>query len=222
MGRGAAKSRLSMASTEQLITFLLATAVFAYMPGPALLYTAAQTIARGRKAGWMTALGLHIGGYTHVVAAALGLSVLFASVPILFTMIKLAGAAYLIWLGIQLFIANEDFSSSESIVDESQSTEPALWQSMTVEILNPKTAVFYIAFLPQFTDPASALPLWGQLVILGTFVNIAFSSADILCVLLSSYVVKYFRKSPSGARVAQRVGGTVLVGLGVNLAVSRL
>ncbi len=208
-----------MASTENLITFLIATVVFAYMPGPALLYTAAQTIARGRKAGWLTVIGLHIGGYAHVLASALGLSVLFSAVPVLFTTVKVAGAAYLIWLGIQLFISTNHDSYNET--NASQSPQRAFWQSITVEILNPKTAIFYIAFLPQFTDSVSTMPLWGQLLLLGTFVNVVFSSADVICVLLSDSVVKYLRASPSGTRVAQRLGGSVLVGLGINLMVSR-
>ena len=224
-----------MASIEQLIPFLLATAVFAYMPGPALLYTAAQTIARGRRAGWMTALGIHIGGYVHVIAAALGLSALFAAVPALYATVKLVGAAYLVWLGVQLFLSSRENSAETSTDDKdgphqravtqragSQRAgwQKAFWQSASVEILNPKTALFYIAFLPQFTDSSGALALWAQLLILGTFVNVMFSSADIICVLLSSTVAKHLRNSPSGIRIAQRIGGSILVALGINLAVS--
>ena len=209
-----------MPSSEILFTFLVATAVFAYMPGPATMYTAAQTIARGRRAGWMAALGLHIGGYAHVIAAALGLSVLLTAVPALYSIIKIVGACYLIWLGIQLFRSNEDFSSIAPDVNIKQQPLPTFRQSATVELLNPKTAVFYIAFLPQFTDPAATLPLWGQLLILGTFVNILFSSADVLCVILSSAVMKFFKETPAGSRIAQRIGGCILVGLGINLAIT--
>jgi len=210
-----------MPSTEVLLTFLIATAVFAYMPGPSMLYAAAQTIARGRGAGWLAALGIHVGGYAHVIAAALGLSVLFTAVPVLYSILKLAGAAYLIWLGIQLFRSTGDLSQGPAQVENVRHPKRTFWESMTVEVLNPKTAIFYIAFLPQFTDPAASLPLWGQLMILGTFVNVAFSSADVLCVLLSSTVVKFFQQSPTGSRVVQRIGGGVLVTLGINLAISR-
>jgi len=214
-----------MASTEQLLSFLIATAVFAYIPGPAMLYTAAQTIAHGSKAGWMAALGIHIGGYAHVIAAALGLSVLFVVVPALYAVVKLAGAAYLIWLGVQLILPAKNKSDSPSGCggdgDSENSSRRTIWQSMTVEILNPKTAVFYIAFLPQFTDPAGVLPLWGQLIVLGTFVNVAFSSADILCIILASSIVNFFKASRAGNRIAHWVGGGILISLGVNLAVSR-
>jgi len=209
-----------MMSTDHLFAFFLATAVFAYMPGPALLYTAAQTLSHGREAGWMTALGLHIGGYVHVIAAALGLSVLFTAVPALYSIVKVIGAAYLIWLGVQLFISTT-LNLNEATDADKPSSRRAFWQSITVEILNPKTAIFYIAFLPQFIDPAGTLPIWGQLVILGTIVNIMFSSADALCVMLSSSVVEQFKTSPKGVHIAQRIGGSVLIGLGVNLALSR-
>ncbi len=101
-----------MPSIEILITFFVATFVFAYMPGPAMLYAAAQTIARGRRSGWMAALGIHIGGYAHVVAAAAGLALLFEIVPPLYIALKLIGAAYLIWLGLRLFLAKETAATS--------------------------------------------------------------------------------------------------------------
>ena len=210
-----------MPSTELLFSFVLATAVFAYMPGPSTLYAAAQTISRGRRAGWMAALGIHAGGYAHVVAAALGISVLFEIVPPLYLVVKLAGACYLIWMGIDLFLSKENLSKIATEKADPQLRRRTFWQSMTVEMLNPKTAIFYIAFLPQFTDPSAAIALWGQLLILGTIVNVMFSSADVLCVLLSSKVMSYFRQTHSGVGYFQRIGGTVLVGLGINLAFSR-
>ena len=209
-----------MPSSEILITFLLATAVFAYMPGPATMYTAAQTIAHGRRAGWLAASGLHIGGYAHVIASALGISVLLTAVPALYSIIKIVGACYLIWLGIQMFRSKQDFTQIASDVDSTSQPLPTFLQSATVEILNPKTVVFYIAFLPQFTDPAAAFPLWVQLLVLGTIVNILFSSADLLCVVLSSAAMNFFKKTPTGSRIMQRIGGSILVGLGINLALT--
>jgi len=209
-----------MPSSEVLVTFLLATTVFAYMPGPATLYTAAQTIGNGRRAGWLAALGLHIGGYAHVIASALGISVLLTAVPALYSVIKIVGACYLVWLGVQLFRSKDDFSKLSSDAGNTEQSLPTFRQSATVELLNPKTVVFYIAFLPQFTDPAAAFPLWGQLLILGTVVNILFSSADVLCVILSSTVMQFFKETPTGSRMMQRIGGSILIGLGINLALT--
>ncbi|MBV6657249.1 MAG: LysE family translocator [Devosiaceae bacterium] len=216
-----------MPSIEILTAFLVATAVFAYMPGPAMLYAAAQTIARGKRSGWLAALGIHVGGYVHVLAAALGLAVLFEAVPSLYTAIKLLGAAYLIWLGLRLMLAKEaadapaDGSVSSVALAGRAGPWRAFWQSVTVEVLNPKTAIFYLAFLPQFTDPAASLPIWAQLAILGTVVNIMFSSADVVCVVLADRVTATLRRSASFGRWVRRAGGGVLVGLGVNLGLSR-
>jgi threonine/homoserine/homoserine lactone efflux protein len=209
-----------MPGPDILIAFLLATAVFAYMPGPAMLYAAAQTIARGRRAGWLAALGIHVGGYVHVAAAALGLAVLFAAVPVLYLVLKLAGAVYLIWLGVQMILSR---ASMAGVSPQNAALSPrrAFWESITVEVLNPKTALFYLAFLPQFTDPGAALPIWAQLFILGTVVNVMFSSADVACVLLADRVTGALRASDRAARLVRRLGGGILVALGVNVALSR-
>ncbi len=210
-----------MPDAELLIAFVLAAAVFAYMPGPSTLYAAAQTIARGRRGGLLAASGIHLGGYVHVAAAALGLAVLFEAVPVLYTAMKLAGAVYLLWLGFRFASARQTPDMHVSVPTDTRPSHRAFWESAAVEILNPKTAIFYVAFLPQFTDPGAGLPLWGQLLILGTFVNLMFSSADLLCVLLAERITASVRRSPGAARWANRLGGGILIGLGVNLAVSR-
>ena len=210
-----------MPGAEMLIAFLLATSVFAYMPGPSTLYAAAQTIARGRRGGFLASLGIHVGGYVHVVAAALGLAVLFDAVPVLYAAMKLAGAAYLIWLGIRFLLSKPASDAEIQPLLSAKSGGRAFWESAMVEVLNPKTAIFYVAFLPQFTDPTATLPLWGQLLLLGTFVNLMFSSADLLCVVLAERITAAFNRSPGASRLANRVGGGILIALGVNLASSR-
>lgn len=206
-----------MPSIELLIAFLVATSIFAYMPGPSTLYAAAQTIARGRRAGWFAAIGIHLGGCVHVIAAAVGLAFLFEAVPTMYIGLKLAGAAYLCWLGLKMFLARQVAGTSGAAVGQ-KSSRQAFWESVTVEVLNPKTAIFYVAFLPQFSDPGASLPIWVQLLILGTIVNLMFSSADALCVILADKVATFFKSSGSANRIAQRVGGSILVALGVNLA----
>ena len=190
------------------------------MPGPSTLYAAAQTIARGRRAGWFAALGIHIGGYVHVIAAAVGLALLFEAIPTMYFALKIAGAAYLIWLGVQMF-----FTKTPTEFDAGAKTQKtakrAFWESVSVEVLNPKTAIFYVAFLPQFSDPTAALPVSTQLLILGTIVNIMFSSADALCVILADKVTTAFNSSRSATLIAQRLGGSILVGLGVSLALEK-
>ena len=213
-----------MPSIDVLMTLVATAALFAYVPGPAMLYTVAQTVARGRWSGLMACLGLHVGGYAHVVAAALGLSVLFHAVPVMFLIVKLAGAAYLVWLGIGLF--RQKTASHTEVLAEVAGTAPksglrAFAESVTVELLNPKTAIFYLAFLPQFIDGSAALPVWAQFIILGTIVNMMFSSADLTVVALAGVLTKKLKESGRVQRAMQRVSGGVLVGLGVHLALQR-
>ncbi|MGE0624128.1 MAG: LysE family translocator [Pseudomonadales bacterium] len=209
-----------MPELDVLAAFLLAAAVFAYMPGPAMLYATAQTIARGRRAGWMASLGIHLGGYVHVAAAALGLAALFSVVPTAYLVLKLAGAAYLIWLGSKFLFGRTGVTSLPEDL-AALSPQRAFWESVTVEVLNPKTALFFVAFLPQFADPAAAFPVWVQLLLLGTVVNLLFSSADVFCVLLADRIASTLKQSRSVERLARRIGGGILVALGLNLALSR-
>ncbi len=209
-----------MPSAELILAFLAAAAVFAYMPGPALLYTAAQTIARGRRAGLMAALGIHLGGYVHVFAAAAGLSVLFHAVPLLYLVLKLVGAAYLVWLGICMFRSPPTGDPAVSLIAP-KSARRAFVESMTVEVLNPKVAVFFLAFLPQFIDPSVSLAIWAQFLILGSIVNIMFSSADLVCVALAGAIIERMRNSGRMQRITRRVGGGLLIGLGAHLAFQR-
>lgn len=203
-----------MASTEVLIAFAVATALFAYFPGPALLYTAAQTLARGRRAGLMAALGIHIGCYAHVIAATLGLSAVFRYVPEAYTALKIAGAAYLVWLGVQM-LRGGGTDAAPKIAPKS--ARRAFAESIVVELLNPKVAIFFIAFLPQFVDPAGSLPIWLQSLILGVIVNLAFSSADLVTVFAASAVVTRLKKSGAAERFARWIGGGLLIGLGIKL-----
>jgi threonine/homoserine/homoserine lactone efflux protein len=204
-----------MADPQTLLAFLVATLIFAYMPGPALIYATAQTIARGRRGGLLAAAGIHAGGYFHVVAASAGLGFLLAQIPVVYASIKLVGAAYLVWLGVRMIVQNQPHDAPRL---ETREPRRAFRQSMLVEVLNPKTALFFLAFLPQFVDPGAPLTTWFQLLILGTTVNLIFSSADILAILMADQLVARLKRNRRGEQVARWTGGSILVGLGVKLA----
>jgi threonine/homoserine/homoserine lactone efflux protein len=208
-----------MPGLDVLLAFAAATAVFAYFPGPALLYTAAQTLARGRRAGFMAALGIHLGCYAHVFAAAFGLSALFRHVPELYVALKVVGALYLVWLGIGM-IRGGGAPAQPGLVAP-KSARRAFAESVVVELLNPKVAIFFIAFLPQFVDPSASFPIWLQFLILGTIVNFAFSSADLVAVLAASTVMGKLRTDGLGRKLVRYGGGSILVGLGARLALDR-
>jgi threonine/homoserine/homoserine lactone efflux protein len=208
-----------VADLETLVAFVAAAAVFAYMPGPATLYTVAQTLARGRRAGFMASVGLHIGGLVHVAAAALGLSVVFKLVPEAYVAVKVIGAAYLMWLGVGMIRQALATGALPSL--KMKTPRRAFLESVLVEILNPKTAIFFIAFLPQFADPAAAFPIWIQMLILGAVVNVMFTSADVLCVLFAGAAIDKLRRSGRIERIARAAGGSLLIGLGGKLALDR-
>ncbi len=208
-----------MASWETLAAFAVLTIAVAYFPGPALLYTAAQTITHGRRAGFMAMLGIHLGCYLHVIAAAFGLSAVFKHVPELYVAVKLAGALYLVWLGIGMIRSR--LGGTDVDVSPPKTVKRALLDSFIVEVLNPKVALFFIALLPQFVDPAASLPVWAQFLILGTIVNFAFSSADFVTVLGASAVVKTMKKTKAGFAFGRWLGGSLMIGLGVKLATDR-
>lgn len=208
-----------MASWETLLAFATLTLLVAYFPGPALLYTAAQTIAHGRKAGFMAMLGIHLGCYVHVMAAAFGLSAVFKHVPELYLAVKLAGALYLVWLGIGMIRVK--LAAADAPVTPPKTVKRALTDSFIVEILNPKVALFFIALLPQFVDPAGSLPVWAQFLILGTIVNFAFSSADFVTVLGASAVLKTMKQTKAGFTLGRWLGGSMMIGLGIKLATDR-
>lgn len=208
-----------MPSLEVLIAFAATTAVFAFIPGPAMLYAAARTMAGGRSAGLMAVLGIQLGGYVHVIAAAAGLSALFHAVPVAYTVVKLAGAFYLIWLGISMFRAP---APSDTVPDvPPASAKKAFVQSIAVEVLNPKTAIFFMAFLPQFVDGEGGLPLWAQITVLGAIVNATFAFADVVCVLLAGFIMAKLKGSNAVQKLLQRAGGTLLIGLGLQVAMQR-
>ena len=224
-----------MPDLQLLIAFFASAAVFAYAPGPSTLYAAAQTIAGGRRQGLQAAFGIHLGGYFHVAIVAMGVASLFTAMPIAYTAMKVVGSVYLCVLGITMWrstatrqiVQPADTDAADSV--ERQANEPSvtsavntkdektLFQSALVEILNPKTAIFYLAFLPQFTDPAGAWPVSIQLLILGTIVNFLFSSADLLCVFFAERIVSIMTNGQTSTGMASRIAGVLLILLGVNL-----
>lgn len=207
-----------MPSIELLIPFLVTSAIFACVPGPGMLYAAGQTMALGRRAGWYSALGFHLAGSGHIAATALGITVLLQQLPELFVAMKMIGALYLIWLGVRYLRARTPLTLAGAVP---RPPGKALRDSVVVEALNPKSALFFFAFLPQFTDPGAGLPVWAQIVILGAIVNAMFTATDLILIEGSHAVMRRLKASEAFTRLAQRIGGGVLIALGVNMALSR-
>jgi threonine/homoserine/homoserine lactone efflux protein len=200
-----------------LAVFALASFLLIVVPGPAVLYVVTRSVAQGRRAGLVSMLGVETGGLVHVAAAAVGLSALVASSATAFTAVKLAGAAYLIFLGVRRLVARDEPLPEAQI--GGRSTRRLYAQGVVVNVLNPKTAVFFLAFLPQFVDPArGAVSL--QFVVLGLiFVAVAVVS-DGAYALLAGTAGDWLRGSERVRRWLGRFSGAVFVGLGVTAALS--
>jgi len=196
-------------SLETWIPFALATLAFAFMPGPAILYMSAQTLAYGHRAGLMAALGIHLGCYVHIAAASVGLAALLHHAPALYSLVRTAGALYMLWLGGRMIFPAGVEGKTEA---PARQHRRVLRDSIVVEALNPKTALFFLTFLPQFVDPQAAMPNWLQFLLLGIIVNGAFSLGDLASVGVAAFAAPRLSSSGSGAWVS-KVSGGILVGL---------
>lgn len=208
-----------MPPLEFLTPFLLATAVFAFVPGTGMLYAVAQTISCGRRAGWWSAFGFHLAGLFHVTAAALGVSALLAVMPVLFVVMKCVGAAYLVWMGIG-YLRQPVARPAASGQAGRRTARQALRDSFLVEIFNPKSVLFFMAFLPQYTDPSATLPVWIQVAMLGLVASALFTLSDAILIELSHLATGAMQASADLATILQKIGGVVLIGLGVRLALA--
>ena len=201
-----------------LLAYLAAATVLVLIPGPGTAWIVAQTIAGGTRRGVQAGFGLETATLIHALAAGFGLSALLAASALAFEVLKYAGAAYLVWLGIKAW--RDKAEPVPTMATAEPTRGHVYWRSVVTGVLNPKVALFFLAFLPQFVHPERGL-VWLQFLVLGVLLSlIGFSNS---CVL--ALAVGRFGRSLSGnARVArwrQRLIGTVFVGLGVKLALQQ-
>jgi len=200
-------------SATSFALFCLASAALAVVPGPAVTYIVMHSVDKGRRAGLASAAGVASGGLVHVAAATVGLSALIASSATAFTLVKLVGAVYLIVVGARRILGRDD---SEQVQAPPAPMSRIYRQGMIVNVFNPKTALFFLAFLPQFVDRGGSIP--PQVAVLGlTFAAIAFTS-DCLYALLADLLAGRLRRSGRGARARRYLSGGIFVVLGVTAA----
>jgi threonine/homoserine/homoserine lactone efflux protein len=193
--------------------FAAAALALAVVPGPAVLYIVARSVDQGRFAGLVSALGIGVGSLVHVTAATIGLSSLLASSATAFTVVKYTGAAYLILLGIHRLLAREEVA--EVAARPPRGLGMIFRDGVIVNVLNPKTALFFLAFLPQFVDPdqGAASP---QILVLGLIFTVIALSSDSLWALAAGTLGAWLRRSRWYLGVKRWVTGTVLVALGAS------
>lgn len=204
-------------SGSNLALFLLAALIIAAVPGPGIFYVAARTLSGGSRAGIVSSLGTALGGCVHVVAGGLGVSAIILASAQLFAALKLAGAFYLVWLGIKTM---RDAGRQPLEPVASAGAQHAFRDGVVVEALNPKTAAFFLAFIPQFLEPAAG-HLAAQFMTLG-LISVALNTcADLVVVMLAATVRTTLARKPSLVRRLRQGSGLFLTGLGISLALAR-
>lgn len=203
---------------EIWIAFVLASLVLLAIPGPTVMLVVSYALGRGRASAWTTVPGVAFGDLTAMTVSLLGAGAILSASATMFTVLKLVGAAYLIWLGIQLWRAKPSLDGLEGGKFATARSGQMFWNSYVVTALNPKSILFFVTFVPQFIDPER--PLVMQLVILeATFVSLAALSLVLWALLAGELHARF--KRPATMRLINRLGGSFLIAAGVLAATLR-
>jgi threonine/homoserine/homoserine lactone efflux protein len=200
-----------------LLVFVGAALALLLVPGPAVLYIVARSVHQGRSAGLASVLGIHVGTLVHIVAATIGLSALVVSSATAFTVVKLLGAAYLVVLGIRTLLGRDEPADVAGAPARGRRRDFA--EGIVVNVLNPKTALFFLAFLPQFVDPESGSPAL-QILVLGVVFMVLGLVTDSAWALAAGTAGGWLRGHRGFLRTQRYVTGSVYVGLGVATALT--
>jgi threonine/homoserine/homoserine lactone efflux protein len=214
-----------MFDSTRFFLFLTAAVLLAIAPGPGMLYVLARSLAGGKREGVLSALGTFLGGMVHVFAAALGVSVVLAKSAVAFSTVKYVGAAYLCFLGVRMILDARGGAREEETgvqVCGAKDVKPArnpLWQGVATEVLNPKTALFFLSFIPQFVNRAGG-HVFLQFVALGTISVVLNTTADLIVIALAGPLGERIRSSATFRRRQRTATGAIMIGLGTYLATS--
>jgi threonine/homoserine/homoserine lactone efflux protein len=208
-----------MPEVSTLALFALAAITLLVIPGPAVLYIVTRSVDQGRAAGLASVCGVHVGTLVHVAAAALGLSALLVSSATAYHAVRWLGAAYLIWLGVRRLLARDEDTPAPGPGTRRHGLRRIFAQGVLVNVLNPKTALFFLAFLPQFVDVSrGSVPF--QVVVFGVAFVLLGLVSDGTYALLASTGAGWLRRRPGVARTSRLVSGGVLISLGVTTALA--
>jgi threonine/homoserine/homoserine lactone efflux protein len=214
-----------MFDSTRIFLFLTAAVLLAIAPGPGMLYVLARSLAGGKREGVLSAFGTFLGGMVHVFAAALGVSIVLAKSAVAFATVKYVGAAYLCFLGVRMILdARKEKTNAEEALaqDLPKNGKPArnpLWQGVATEVLNPKTALFFLSFIPQFVNRGGG-HVFVQFVALGAVSVVMNTTADLIVIALAGPLGDRIRASATFRRRQRTVTGAIMIGLGTYLATS--
>jgi threonine/homoserine/homoserine lactone efflux protein len=204
----------------RITIFLTAALLLAIAPGPGMLYVLARSLAGGKREGVLSAFGTFLGGMVHVFAAALGLSIILAKSAVAFAAVKYLGAAYLCFLGVRMILeARRDKADPAAMLSTIQQQRNPLWQGVATEVLNPKTALFFLSFIPQFVSHTGG-HIFLQFVTLGTISVVLNTTADLAVIALAGPLGVRIRSSAVFRRRQRTLTGAIMIGLGTYLATS--
>src|SRR5215472_9949331 len=206
-----------MPEKTAFFTFLFAAFMLNIAPGPDMLYVIGRSLGQGRKAGIVSALGIFVGCWAHILAAAFGIAALLRSSPVAFNVVRYAGAAYLIYLGIKMLAQKTDLSSQQI---KAESLGAIFRQGAITNMLNPKVAIFFLAFLPQFVDARRGNVVL-QILLLGLIFNVGGTLVNLAVAYAGGTLGELLRRNQSIARLQRRFTGLIFVGLGLRLAWQR-
>lgn len=206
-----------MPDWSTLSLFIAAALVLVFTPGPNTLYIIARSVQQGTMAGIVSSLGVQVGSLFHIAAATLGVSALLLSSALAFSVVKYVGAAYLIYLGVRTLLTREKVAETETV--EEKSLSRAFYQGILVSLLNPKAALFFFAFLPQFVN-AKRGSAATQIMFLGAIVVVLGASSDSIYALLSGSVGNLLRGNLRLLRAQRYFAGSVYIGLGAMTALT--
>lgn len=206
-----------MIPIENLLAFMLTSSVIIVIPGPSVLFVIGRSIALGRRAGVLSVVGNALGTVPAVIAVAFGVGAIVASSVVAFTVIKIAGALYLVYLGIQAI--RHRHAHLPGVQQPLKPTRTLLAEGFLVGLTNPKTIAFFVAVLPQFVDP-SAGAVWAQLLTLGLVFQLLALTCDSIWALAAGTARAWFARSPRRISTLSATGGVMMIGLGGSLALT--
>lgn len=206
-------------SPDRLLAFAAMSFLLIVVPGPSVLFTVGRALAHGRRAALSSVVGNAAGAYVLVVAVAFGVGAVVASSAVAFTVLKLAGAAYLVYLGVRTWRQRGSLPDAATDGGAAHGSLRTLREGFVVGVTNPKTIVFFAAVLPQFVDPAQG-HVTGQMLLLGLVFNVIALASDSVWGMGASAARDWFARSPRRLAAVGRIGGLSMIGLGVTVAVT--
>jgi threonine/homoserine/homoserine lactone efflux protein len=206
-----------MFDSTRFFLFLTAAVLLAVAPGPGMLYVLARSLAGGKREGVLSAFGTFLGGMVHVIAAALGVSIILAKSAVAFATVKYVGAAYLCFLGVRMILDARKHDAALEVAPALRPARNPLWQGVATEVLNPKTALFFLSFIPQFVSRGDG-QVFLQFVMLGTISVVLNTTADLIVIALAGPLGERIRSSATFRQRQRTVTGAIMIGLGTYLA----